>query len=198
VEVIPTPDGDIEGIERPEEPIEEPEAPSDIETLDTAASGLRTIQPISAARTPSSPRSPSPMPIVVGDDSPAMAAEAEPLPPVPSQPIRGAVVWVDVQAGHAHIHIAEKEAAIPVGTTLRVFRRTLSGDLRNVGQIEVIKSIPGGANVRGKAGTVLSRLRRGDTVVADENRHAQAATNRPTAYHPPQGTRLTLVEWLSE
>jgi hypothetical protein len=199
IEIIAPPEEvDEKPIEEPKEPIEEPEAPGDIETpedietIDRAASELRPFQTISASRTPNALPAEAPMSIVVSDAPPASDGTLTQQPPMPSQPLHGAVVWVDLQAGYAHVHFGGEKAEAPLGKALHVFRRTLSGELRPVGQVEIIKSVSGGANVRGVAGTVLSRLRRGDTVVSADDR--QASHSR----QPQAAARLTLVEWLND
>ena len=120
--------------------------------------------------------------------------ETDAAPAASNHAINGAVVWVDARAGIAHVHFAEENHSSPVGTTMRVYRRMLNGDLRPVGRLTVVKTTAGGANVQAAAGTELSRYRRGDVVMTtrQESEDLQASRLEPT-----QG-QFTLVDWVQQ
>jgi hypothetical protein len=140
---------------------------------------------------------PPPMAFVVSDRTRSPVAENEAMLSDAEQPVHGAVVWVDVRAGIGHIHFAQQDHAIQVGTSMPVFRRMLNGDLRPVGRLEIVKTTPGGANVRAAGGTDLSQYRRGDMVMATRKAPAPAPPAQAAAPQRQQ-QELTLVEWLRQ
>jgi hypothetical protein len=138
-----------------------------------------------------------PMSFVVTDRDKTRASDAAAPATASKETVHGGVVWVDTRAGIAHVHFANDDHQLRPGTTMRVYRRMLNGDLRPVGRLAVVKVTPGGANVQAAGGTSLSQYRRGDTVmVVTENRPDDRTAQTTTAR--PDKAPLTLVEWLQQ
>ena len=200
VEVIAPKTEEIETPETPETPndVEIPEAPEGIEANRSANFPYQSLRSISMQRA-SNESSPQPLrELVVSDRNNVTLEPTDALSPVSSEePVHGAVVWVDTRAGMAHVHFAQEGHSLPVGTTMRVYRRMLNGDLRPIGQLAIAKATSGGANVHAAAGTDLSRYRRGDVVMmATESRSANTAAQASSPR--PSRAQLTLVEWLQK
>lgn len=193
--------GKPESPEGPEAPsdIEGPEAPDEIQPVDpsAAASAERLFRAVSARPTGDQlPLRPSMAFVVSDNQAPAPVASGTALTAAPSEPTRGAIIWIDTKLAVAHVHFNADSIQMPVGSRLVAYRRTLNGDLRVVGQLEVVKSLRGKVNVRSLAGSSLSRLHRGDTVIVPENGPAGAA--RQAASAAAGTTQFTLVDWLSK
>ena len=75
----------------------------------------------------------------------------------------GVVVALQPTEGLAHVHFAQREKQVPVGTRLTVYRR-VGRSHQVVGRVEVQASFAGCSNVRPLDATGSSMLRQGDVL----------------------------------
>ncbi len=111
------------------------------------------------------------------------------------QSIEGAIVWVDLQAGQAHVHLAGEGMHVSAGSRLHAYRRMLNGELRPVAELTVVKPTPGGANVHTTPLNQLSLLRRGDLVMASQVQQGKG-TNRVVSTEI-SAAQVVLAEWMA-
>jgi hypothetical protein len=104
-------------------------------------------------------------------------------------------VWVDLQAGQAHVHLAGEGMHVSAGSRLHAYRRMLNGELRPVAELTVVKPTPGGANVHTTPLNQLSLLRRGDLVMASQVQQGKG-TNRVVSTEI-SAAQVVLAEWMA-
>jgi hypothetical protein len=89
------------------------------------------------------------------------------------------VLHVSVNHRLAHIHLNQENSQLAVGTVLPV-HRTAENQLTELGQLQVVESFPGSANVTGSK-EVLALLKRGDVALVP----AATAAVQPTQNAEP-------------
>jgi hypothetical protein len=135
--------------------------------------------------------------VVVTDGSEGESSRPRPSSSRLGQRPYGAVVWVDIQGGVAHVHLADAAAKLPLGAKLRAYRQGANTGLRPLADLEVVKSIAGGANVRLSGEANVSRLQRGDIVTMEAGRidsKFEAGSVKNTRVDAAQNDQLTFVE----
>ncbi len=82
-----------------------------------------------------------------------------------NEPARGFIQHIDRTSGIAQVQLDDKDVALPRGTRLKVFHRYITG-LMSLGEVEVVGSSKGSAQVRPVGYIRMSKVSRGDRVVA--------------------------------
>jgi hypothetical protein len=105
----------------------------------------------------------------------------------------GVIVQTDPERKLAHVHFQQEQRTVPVGATLRVYRGP-AGEMRLRGELKVVQTFPGSANVRPTSTLRMSDIRTGDVVLV-------SSAKVPAVSAPPakltSGSRLpsgTLTE----
>jgi hypothetical protein len=96
----------------------------------------------------------------------------------PSERVEGVAVAVDNGVGRAHVHFADPQRVIEVGTVLTIYPAA-GTNYDPLGTAEVIQAFPGSAHVTVTAGTSPAALARGS--ILSKNASTVAPMPRPVS-----------------